>query len=271
MLAAADPQLEREPHRPHPHHHLPAAARGHALRRQRGVHQPAAAAAAGATQRVRALWTTASPEYLSHAPLSLRSQLAAAKICLPFRPFPGSLLLKSPRSNASQPLRGPVRLSTCLLACESALSIPCAWLFPGGSRNPEAPACMRRLARAYPIGAADLIELQNTVYRVFNQSEIVVPGSLLGNATSLQAATQTGSGGCARTGPLCAALRCPCRLHPCCMRRGLPARTLRVPGGCMLFTPLCLCGGVACLLRSCLLERRRARRPPHACAPSENS
>jgi hypothetical protein len=59
--------------------------------------------------------------------------------------------------------------------------------------------CVRRLARAYPIGAADLVELQNTVYRVFNQSNILLPGSLLGNATSLQAATQAGSGGCGST------------------------------------------------------------------------
>ena len=63
--------------------------------------------------------------------------------------------------------------------------------------DPGPCMCTRRLAQAYPIGAADLIELQNTVYRVFNQSDIVLPGSLLGNATSLQAATQSGSGGCA--------------------------------------------------------------------------
>ena len=50
----------------------------------------------------------------------------------------------------------------------------------------------------YPIDAADLVELQNTVYRVFkNQSDIIVPGSLLGNYSSLQAATQNGIGGCA--------------------------------------------------------------------------
>lgn len=53
-----------------------------------------------------------------------------------------------------------------------------------------------RLATPFPIGAADLDELQNTVYRVFkNQSEIILPGSLLGNASSLQAATQAASGG----------------------------------------------------------------------------
>ena len=53
-----------------------------------------------------------------------------------------------------------------------------------------------RLAKPYPIAAADLEELQNTVYRVFkNQSAIVLPGSLMGNATSLQAATQSATGG----------------------------------------------------------------------------
>ncbi len=55
----------------------------------------------------------------------------------------------------------------------------------------------RRLAVPYPINQDDLVELQNTVYRVFNQSAIVLPGSLLGNHTSLQAATQNGIGGCA--------------------------------------------------------------------------
>lgn len=54
---------------------------------------------------------------------------------------------------------------------------------------------MCRLAKAYPIAAADLDELQNTVYRVFNQSAIVLPGGLMGNATSLQAATQPATGG----------------------------------------------------------------------------
>lgn len=49
----------------------------------------------------------------------------------------------------------------------------------------------------YPIGQDDLIELQNTVYRVFNQTDMVLPGSLLGNSSSLQAATQNGIGGCA--------------------------------------------------------------------------
>ena len=49
----------------------------------------------------------------------------------------------------------------------------------------------------YPIGQDDLVELQNTVYRVFNQSDMVLPGSLLGNYSSLQAATQNGIGGCA--------------------------------------------------------------------------
>ena len=54
-----------------------------------------------------------------------------------------------------------------------------------------------RLAVPYPIGADDLIELQNTVYRVFtNQSDVILPGSLLGNYSSLQAATQNGVGGC---------------------------------------------------------------------------
>lgn len=53
----------------------------------------------------------------------------------------------------------------------------------------------RRLATPFPIGAADLVELQNTVYRVFNQSQIVLPGSLLGAAPSLQAATQGPHGG----------------------------------------------------------------------------
>lgn len=52
-----------------------------------------------------------------------------------------------------------------------------------------------RLAKAYPIAAADLDELQNTVYRVFNQSAIVLPGGLLGNATSLHQATQAATGG----------------------------------------------------------------------------
>jgi len=53
-----------------------------------------------------------------------------------------------------------------------------------------------RLAVPYPIGVEDLIELQNTVYRVFqNQSDIILPGSLLGNYSSLQAATQNGVGG----------------------------------------------------------------------------
>ncbi len=52
-----------------------------------------------------------------------------------------------------------------------------------------------RLAKPYPIAAEDLDELQNTVYRVFNQSAIVLPGGLLGNASSLQAATQPASGG----------------------------------------------------------------------------
>ena len=61
---------------------------------------------------------------------------------------------------------------------------------------------LRRLAAPYPIGADDLIELQNTVYRVFtNQSDVILPGSLLGNYTSLQAATQNGVGGCAT--PIC--------------------------------------------------------------------
>lgn len=50
----------------------------------------------------------------------------------------------------------------------------------------------------YPISADDLVELQNTVYRVFkNQSDVILPGSLLGNYSSLQAATQNGIGGCA--------------------------------------------------------------------------
>ena len=54
----------------------------------------------------------------------------------------------------------------------------------------------RRLATPYPIGADDLVELQNTVYRVFkNQSDLILPGSLLGNSSSLQAATQNGIGG----------------------------------------------------------------------------
>ena len=53
-----------------------------------------------------------------------------------------------------------------------------------------------RLAVPYPINVDDLIELQNTVYRVFqNQSDIILPGSLLGNYSSLQAATQNGIGG----------------------------------------------------------------------------
>ena len=51
----------------------------------------------------------------------------------------------------------------------------------------------------YPIGQDDLVELQNTVYRVFNQSDIVLPGGLLGNYSSLQAATQNGIGRCAAT------------------------------------------------------------------------
>ncbi|KAK9919117.1 hypothetical protein WJX75_009510 [Coccomyxa subellipsoidea] len=58
--------------------------------------------------------------------------------------------------------------------------------------KPGAPSA---LAKAYPIAAADLDELQNTVYRVFNQSAIVLPGGLMGNATSLQAATQPATGG----------------------------------------------------------------------------
>ena len=49
----------------------------------------------------------------------------------------------------------------------------------------------------YPIGGDDLVELQNTVYRVFNQSAVILPGSLLGNDSSLQAATQKSAGGCA--------------------------------------------------------------------------
>lgn len=62
-------------------------------------------------------------------------------------------------------------------------------------QNPEMWVHMCRLAKAYPIAAADLDELQNTVYRVFNQSAIVLPGGLMGNATSLQAATQPATGG----------------------------------------------------------------------------
>ncbi|EIE19750.1 hypothetical protein COCSUDRAFT_54604 [Coccomyxa subellipsoidea C-169] len=58
--------------------------------------------------------------------------------------------------------------------------------------KPGKPA---ELAKPYPIAAEDLDELQNTVYRVFNQSAIVLPGGLLGNASSLQAATQPASGG----------------------------------------------------------------------------
>ena len=62
---------------------------------------------------------------------------------------------------------------------------------------------MRRLAVPYPIGADDLVELQNTVYRVFtNQSDVILPGSLLGNYSSLQAATQNGIGGCALPAPM---------------------------------------------------------------------
>ena len=49
----------------------------------------------------------------------------------------------------------------------------------------------------YPIGGDDLVELQNTVYRVFNQSAIILPGSLLGNDSTLQVATQKAVGGCA--------------------------------------------------------------------------
>lgn len=64
-----------------------------------------------------------------------------------------------------------------------------------GPGNGVMVACCR-LAKPYPIAAADLEELQNTVYRVFtNQSAIVLPGSLMGNATSLQAATQASLGG----------------------------------------------------------------------------
>ena len=58
-------------------------------------------------------------------------------------------------------------------------------------------ALARRLAVPFPIGGDDLVELQNTVYRVFNQSAIILPGSLLGNDSSLQAATQKAVGGCA--------------------------------------------------------------------------
>ncbi|BDA46800.1 hypothetical protein COCOBI_09-2530 [Coccomyxa sp. Obi] len=58
------------------------------------------------------------------------------------------------------------------------------------------PGAPQALAQPFPIAAADLEELQNTVYRVFkNQSAIVLPGSLMGNATSLQAATQSATGG----------------------------------------------------------------------------
>ena len=47
----------------------------------------------------------------------------------------------------------------------------------------------------YPINGDDLVELQNTVYRVFNQSAIILPGSLLGNDSTLQVATQKAVGG----------------------------------------------------------------------------
>ncbi|CAK0785458.1 hypothetical protein CVIRNUC_008667 [Coccomyxa viridis] len=57
------------------------------------------------------------------------------------------------------------------------------------------PGEPQQLAVPYPINGDDLVELQNTVYRVFNQSAIILPGSLLGNDSTLQVATQKAVGG----------------------------------------------------------------------------
>ena len=67
-------------------------------------------------------------------------------------------------------------------------------------------AVTRRLAVPYPISGNDLVELQNTVYRVFNQSAIILPGSLLGNDSTLQVATQKAVGGYAAKNCSCSVL-----------------------------------------------------------------